>query len=46
VPDNPDWTSFRLELVGWDRMTDAEWEAFVQGRARRAAELLRDFGDD
>jgi len=46
VPDNPDWASFRLELVGWERMTDADWDAFVQGRVRRAAELLRDFGDD
>ena len=46
VPDNPDWNSFRLELVGWERMTGEEWDAFVAGRVRRAAELLRDFGED
>lgn len=46
VPDNPDWTSFRLELVGWERMTGEEWDAFVEGRVRRAAELLRDFGEE
>jgi hypothetical protein len=46
VPDNPGWTSFRLELVGWERMSPADWETFVAGRVQRAAELLRDFGDD
>jgi hypothetical protein len=46
VPDNPDWTSFRLELVGWERMNGEEWDAFVAGRVRRAADLLRDFGEE
>jgi hypothetical protein len=46
VPDNPDWKSFRLELVGWERMAGEGWGAFVAGRVRRAADLLRDFGEE
>lgn len=46
VPDNPGWTSFRLELVEWERRTPAEWEAFVDGRVQRAAGLVREFGED
>jgi len=46
VPDNPGWTSFRLELVGWEALSPEEWDAFVDGRIRRAADLLREFGDD
>ena len=46
VPDNPAWTSFRLELVGWEALDPDEWDAFVEGRIRRATDLLREFGDD
>jgi len=30
VPDNPGWSSFRLELSSTTLMTEAEWGAFVQ----------------
>ncbi|MGA8892023.1 MAG: hypothetical protein WB493_10670 [Anaeromyxobacteraceae bacterium] len=44
--DNPAWTSFRLELLGWEALDPDEWDAFVEGRIRRATDLLREFGDD
>lgn len=46
LPDNPDWSSFRLELLHRESMTPAEWEAFIRSRAQRAADLIREFGDD
>ncbi len=30
LPDNPDWTSFKLRLTKVEKMTRDEWEAFIK----------------
>ena len=30
LPDNPDWTSFKLRLTKVEKMTPQEWEAFIK----------------
>lgn len=37
VPDNPGWSSFRLELRSTTVMTKAEWSAFVQAEVAALA---------
>ena len=32
VPDNPEWTSFKLKLTKVEKMTAAEWEAFQRAQ--------------
>ena len=37
VPDNPGWSSFRLELGSTATMTDTEWATFVEGEVAALA---------
>jgi hypothetical protein len=37
VPDNPGWSSFRLELQSTASTTEAEWAAFVEGEVAALA---------
>jgi hypothetical protein len=39
VPDNPGWSSFRLELQSTTQMNDAEWESFVAAEVAALATL-------
>ncbi|MDR7270084.1 hypothetical protein J2X20_002742 [Pelomonas saccharophila] len=39
VPDNPTWTSFRLDRMASRPMTRAEWKAFKVATIRRAQDL-------
>jgi hypothetical protein len=32
LPDNPDWTSFKLKLLRTEKMTRAQWDAFVESQ--------------
>jgi len=31
IPDNPDWNSFRIELVSMHMMNDEAWRRFMDG---------------
>ena len=35
VPDNPDWDSFKLQLVSVDWFEKEDWETFVDGEIRK-----------
>lgn len=39
VPDNPTWSSFRLDRIASRPMTRAEWKAFKAATIRRAQDL-------
>ena len=36
LPDNPDWSSFRLELRDIERMTPADWKRFIADSLAKA----------
>ncbi len=39
--DNPDWTSFKLELQSMDRMTLSEWHAFLDAECEKLRQSIR-----